>query len=88
MKATLTARTRRYRWSVLLAGVVAVGLAFTGSEESVQPRAPMPPVPELGPLLWRAHFDEAYGSGYRQPSVLTAEGFPLVASWSVFYEAL
>ncbi len=48
-----------------------------------RPRQPMPPLPEMAPVLWQEHFDQAFPYDIDDPSTLTIEDFgELVESWS------
>jgi len=48
-----------------------------------RPRPPMPPLPEMAPVLWQEHFDQPFPYDIDDPSTLGIEDFgELVESWS------
>ncbi len=54
-----------------------------GPSALARPRQPMPPLPEMAPVLWQEHFDQAFPYDIDDPSTLTIEDFgELVESWS------
>lgn len=49
---------------------------------SARPRPPLPPLPEFGPVLYRAGFDEPYWARLQKPEAFHPAYVDLVESWS------
>ncbi len=68
--------------TILVAALVVLSQSVCTLDLAAKPRPPLPPFPELSPLLLRADFDELFWSRTEKSETFNAAYGALVESWS------